>query len=529
MTRRRTQAEEAPVTLNKPTFRVPAFRSGGGVTAQMSAMQRDVAAPYETAAQQSRLPNVGNPGPISLANFQARNRSLSRHFMRTDSIYRSVHNNLGMAVVGTGPVPTSPYRDLMPLWSVFCRHIDIGRTMPFGLQLLTGYTDSHVAGDLFGHLHSDTMQPGEIIPLHLDLIESEHLPYLTQSASNGNPVVTGIEFRNKRREAYWIYPHHPYDVSPVARGSNTPERIPAESVVHLYRPNRPSAVRGEPIGVPSFVNLWRMHGYLDSEMERKRVVSGIAAFLKSVHGEPVIPGQADEREANVLIDQLKYELGSMWMLPEGVDVTFPTVQDTSGNAMAFNKLMGQLICAPIGVPYELAFGDWSGVSDRTAVFSSTYFQTFIEMERARIEYQVLAKIWERFVRWCEALGLWTPPTDLPEYRWFEVEWTWPVRSYKHPVQDIQAKLLAMKAGLVDRDSLIKELGYDPSSVDLRQAIAQIRARQYGLKYDAHVDLAEGDDTSDATPAELERVVADEVARLVEELVDAEADKSVLAA
>lgn len=45
----------APVTLNKPEFRVPAMRGAGGITAQMYAMQHEVAAPYEAAAKQSRL------------------------------------------------------------------------------------------------------------------------------------------------------------------------------------------------------------------------------------------------------------------------------------------------------------------------------------------------------------------------------------------------------------------------------------------------------------------------------------------
>lgn len=149
MTRRRPAAsavQTQPVTLNKPKFRVPTMRGASGIKAQMMAMQHEVAAPYETAAKQSRLPSVGNPGPIALANFQARKRALGRHFTRTDPLYRSIHNNSALAIVGTGPVPTGPFRDLMALWPAFARNCG---SLQFGLGLLTRVTDVKVAGDCF--------------------------------------------------------------------------------------------------------------------------------------------------------------------------------------------------------------------------------------------------------------------------------------------------------------------------------------------------------------------------------------------
>lgn len=52
-------------------------------------------------------------------------------------------------------------------------------------------------------------------------------------------------------------------------------------------------------------------------------------------------------------------------------------------------------------------------------------------------------------------------------------------------------MAAMKAGLIDRDSLIEELGYDPEEVNRRQAMSMRRVRAYGLSYESDSIAAGG--------------------------------------
>lgn len=477
------------VTDNPATQAGHGLKGGNGSSTFTNELAA-IAAPYAQAAKGAHMPNVGNPGPKQLANYSLLNMKFSRQFVRTDPAMRSIVNNLGQAVVGTGPTPTTPFLDLLPLWHIASMQFHAGRRIPHGLQVFTAYQEQVVTGNgLAAIIQPDNPRADQLIPMHLKILEAERLPLMTRRTLDGNVVITGIEMdEDEHRLAYWLHPQHPQDVNLDIGGRNEPLRFDAENIQHMFRPARGEAERGEPRAVAAMVWLWAQNGYMSAEIQKKKIISSIPGFLTNEKtGEAFMEGLTKQQVGDRLVSVLDYEYGQLLTMPEGMKINFPSVSDTSGNAAVFTRLQGNLICASMGIPYEVAYGDWNGVSDRTAVFSSTYFETFIATERQNLEYQFLNPTWHRFVDWCVAKGLWTPPPGLPRWRWYEVEWTWPVRSYKHPVQDIAAKLAAMKAGLIDRDTLIKELGYDPNTIDLRQCMAMLRARLYGLEYESHID------------------------------------------
>jgi len=485
--------ETEGVTLLKPRVRIQAPTINRAMStvgrSEMATMMAGVAAPYETAASSSRMPLVGNPGPIALSSYHRQNASLARHFFRTDGTLRSAYMQLANAVVGTGPTPNTPFRELLPLWRKFASQVHAGRRIPLGLMIYQNYMGGEITGDALLHLRRPTNPlPDQLIPLHVHPLESERLPYLTTRTSAGNPVITGIEFdEDRHRTAYWLHPVHPNDGGVSFTGSNTPVRFDAADIIHSFRPSREEAERGESRAVAAMVMLWRLHRYFDAEMERKKLVASVPGFLKD-KGDEMIDLSAYGGSAEGLrtfIDEIEYAYGSLFHLPSSTDVIFPQVVDSSGNASIFTKLMMLIVCASMGIPYELVSGDWGGVTDRVASIQGGYFKTFVEAERARLNYQTMNPLWHAFVQMCTINKLWEPPEGVAEWRHYEVEWSWPVQSYKHPVQDIQAKLEAMKAGLVDRDTLIRELGYDPETVDIQQCLAMERARILGHHYDSH--------------------------------------------
>jgi lambda family phage portal protein len=515
---RPTSVEVVPARSKRRTL-----SAAGGAVSTSRAQMSGVAAPYEQAADNSRLPIAPQMGPVQLGSYQRRNISLTRHFYRTDGTLRSAYNNLAQGVVGTGPVPRTKFRELMALWRVYSRQSDPTGMLPFGLQVHAIYLESELSGDGLVRIRPRRAEDGLIVPMQLQLLESEFLPFnKTEVLRSGNRVVNGIELDAiDRPTAYWLHRSHPNDTT--AWRTDELARVPASEVLHVARPARLGAYRGESRAVAALVSLWRLHGYVDAEMLRKKLAATLAGFIKdSGDNEPTMPGAASE-DVDSLIDFLHWEYGQLIQLPASTDITFPNVQDTSGNAIAFIRLLGLIISAALGIPYELVFGDWKDTSDRTAVFSSTYFDLFIEGERRRLEHQLCNPVWRRFVDLCVASGLWTPPPGVPQHHWYEVSWSWPVRSYRHPVQDIEAKLKAMQAGLIDRDSLIEELGYDPEEVDLRQCMAMLRARLYRLKYQSHEDS--GDESEFTKRLSESQVQA--IEKIVAEIEGAEADEGAL--
>ena len=534
-----TKAAAAPA---KPRYRVKAGSAPSrlirgikgafeGSNASFGTTLQGIAQPYETAANDIRMPIVGNPGPIALAAYNERNRSLARHLYRTDGLFKSAFDTLANAVVGTGPVPRTKFRELIPLWRRWCKQSDPTGMLPFGLQIHHLYRDSELVADGFARIRQRRKRDGLVVPMQLQLLEAEYLPYWeTRLAANGNRIICGVEVDDcDRRVGYHMYRAHPNDFNFGTNLSLPLTFVDAEDILHLATPARMGGLRGEGRGVAGMVMLWMLHSYLGDEAKRKKLVSRLAAFIKDTENRDIaLPDEHDDPEAaaETHLQILEWAAGDLIQLPKSTEVQFPNIVDTSGSAGAYLKTMGMFIAAAIGVPYELMSGDWSGVNDRTAVFQSTYFDLFVETERNRIQHQVIDKVWERFVDYMMASGQWEPPEGTPEHELYEVSWSWPARSYRHPVQEIDAKVAAIKAGIVDRWTVMEELGYDPVEVDLRQAQAMLKARLLGLKLTTHEVDEDGPAVTEAT----ERLTAVELAsleKLIAEIEGAVGDHGIL--
>jgi len=526
----------------KPRYRVPAGRAPSrqikgvkgafeGSNGSFGTTLQGITQPYETAADGVRMPIVGNPGPIALAGFAERNRALARHLYRTDGLFKHAFDTLANAVVGTGPVPRTKFRELIPLWHRWCKQSDPTGMLPFGLQVHHLYRDSELVGDAFGRIRQRRKRDGLVVPMQLQLLESEYLPFWeTRLAANGNRIINGIEVDDcDRRVAYHMYRAHPNDFNFGTNLSLPLTVVPAQDILHLATPSRLGGLRGEGRGVAGMVMLWMLHSYLGDEAKRKKLVSRLAAFIKDTEKRDIaLPGEEEDptAAAEQHLQILEWAAGDLIQLPASTDVSFPNVVDTSGSASAYLRTMGMFIAAAIGIPWELMSGDWSNVNDRTAVFQSTYFDLFVETERKRIEHQLTDEVFERFVTYQIATGQWEPPEGTPEHEFLGVHWSWPARSYRHPVQEIEAKVAAIKAGLVDRYTVMEELGYDPTEVDLRQAQAMLKARLLGLKLTTHETDDDGPAVTDATQR-LSAVEMESLEKLIAEIEGALGDKGIL--
>src|SRR6185436_7302919 len=99
-----------------------------------------------------------------------------------------------------------------------------------------------------------------------------------QDLPNGNRVRWGIEFNAiGKREAYYLYREHPGE-RPVFFNAGELARVPAESVLHLYRPLRPGQHRGQPWLTPVLLALFELEKYDRAELVRKAIASMVVFF-----------------------------------------------------------------------------------------------------------------------------------------------------------------------------------------------------------------------------------------------------------
>ena len=138
---------------------------------------------------------------------------------------------------------------------------------------------------------------------------------------------------------------------------------------------------------------------------------------------------------------------------------------------AFIRVQDRGTATASGVPYPFISGDWTGINDRIYRGITLEFRRSIGFwQNAIIIAQFVAAIIERVTAWailndkCDDVS----PEDYDEVKY--PEFNAPKAGYINPVQEVNAYILARDAGFISTQDVIGELGGDPNTVAVEQAI-----------------------------------------------------------
>ncbi len=421
---------------------------------------------------------VASGGPRLLAR--------ARELVVTNGYAANACEAFAANLVGDGIKPSSLIGDsdlrdrVQRLWLAWTDEADAdGLTDFYGLQAMVA-REMFVAGECFVRLRPRRAEDGLLVPFQLQLLQSEMLPFeKTETAPNGNAIRCGIEFDHVgRRVAYHFRRRHPGDSTD--RGAPIPEtvRVPAEDVLHVYRPLDAGQIRGLPHVAPAMVRLHLLDQYDDAELDRKKTAAMFAGFITKAAPEEQPMGAVEDAEDGTGIASL--EPGTLQVLLPGEDVTFSSPADVGGGYEAFQYRTLLAISASLGLPYHLVTGDV-----RQANYSSLraelveFRRRFSQLQHGVIAHQLCRPVW---ARWLEAAVL-SGALDLPDMeaaravQWIPPRWDW-----VDPLKDIQAQLLAIEAGLMSRRKAVEATGYDIEEIDRENAADAARAAELGLAY-----------------------------------------------
>jgi lambda family phage portal protein len=389
-------------------------------------------------------------------------------------------------LVGDGIKPSSLLEDgalrdmVQRLWLAWTDEADAdGLTDFYGLQAMVA-REMFVAGECFVRLRPRRPEDGLRVPLQVQLLQSEMLPFdKTETAPNGNVIRCGIEFdRIGRRVAYHFRRRHPGDSTD--RGDTIPEtvRVPAADVLHIYRPLDAGQIRGLPHVAPAMVRLFLLDQYDDAELDRKKTAAMFAGFITKAAPEEQLMGAVEDAEDGTGIASL--EPGTLQVLLPGEDVKFSNPADVGGGYEAFQYRTLLAISASLGLPYHLVTGDV-----RQANYSSLraelveFRRRFSQLQHGVMAHQLCRPIWERWLETAVLAGALILP-DMGAAR--AVQWIPPRWDWVDPLKDIQAQLLAIEAGLMSRRKAVEATGYDIEEIDRENAADAARAAELGLSY-----------------------------------------------
>jgi lambda family phage portal protein len=420
---------------------------------------------------------VASGGPRLLAR--------SRELVVTNGYAANACEAFAANLVGDGIKPSSLITDaalrdqVQKLWLAWTDEADAdGLTDFYGLQAMVA-REMFVAGECFVRLRPRRAEDGLLVALQLQLLQSEMLPFeKTETAPNGNRIRCGIEFDLiGRRVAYHFLRRHPGDCTDQRVAVPDMVRVPADEVLHIYRPIDAGQIRGLPHVAPAMVRLFLLDQYDDAELDRKKTAAMFAGFITKTAPEDPMMGEGEADLDGAALASL--EPGTMQVLLPGEDVKFSSPADVGGGYEAFQYRTLLAVSASLGLPYHLVTGDVRQANYSSLRAELVEFRRRIgQLQHGVMAHQFCRPIWRRWLDTAVLSGaLEADPVIARPVQWIPPRWDW-----VDPLKDIQAQVLAMDAGLTSRRKVVEATGYDIEEVDRENASDAKRATDLGLTY-----------------------------------------------
>jgi lambda family phage portal protein len=452
--------------------------------------RRRAAADYEAAAATRRttgwLPATSDINTLVFRNLDTL-RARARDMVRRNPWAANALDAFVANAIGTGIKPQSLHPDarlkerIQELWLRWIDEADASNLTDFyGLQALACRAVME-AGECLIRLRPRLAKDGLTVPLQLQLLEAEHLPTgETRRLASGNYLRAGIEFDQiGRRVAYWLYREHPFDtLHPMA--STELVRVPADAVLHLFRPIRPGQLRGQPWLTQVLVKLYELDQYDDAELVRKKTAAMFAGFILKNAPEDQMLGETVTDQSGAALAGL--EPGTLQVLLPGEDIKFSTPADVGASYETFMRVQLRSIAAGMGITYEQLTGDLTGVNYSSIRAGLLEFRRRCEQfQHQVIVYQFCRPVWQRWIEAALLSGTLPKQGDVAPY--YDAKWIPPGFAWVDPLKDIKAQIMAVRAGFKSRAEVVSEQGYDAEAIDREIAADNARARELGLSYD----------------------------------------------
>ncbi len=387
----------------------------------------------------------------------------ARHFAVNNPLAHSGVTAWTTAAVGAGITATSQHpnpetrKTLDAAFKAWTRRADLEELTDFAGLQAAAVRSERIDGEALFRWVGNQLQaiPAEMLDMAM-----------TRDLAGGAFIANGVELDALgRRVAYWVNPAKPSDQFPTYA---QPIRIPAEDVLHVYRPTGPGAVRGVSALANVLLRLSELDGLEDALQTNAKVAALLSVILTNENsmddgtGDPFAEGQS-------------LEPGAMFKIPGGWKVN-TTAPQQAQQVAEFLSHLSRSIAAGLDVPEHLLTGDLRQANYSSLRAALVSFRQKIESYQFHtLVPQLLNPVWRRVMTNAALSGEIDAPLndDL-----FAVEWIPPAQPWVDPLKDAEATLKLMGAGLLSRRQAVASLGYSIDELD--SEIAADRARESAL-------------------------------------------------
>lgn len=411
-------------------------------------------------------------------------RERSRDLARNDAYVSRAVQLIRTNVVGLGIRPQlDGDSELEQIWRRWAETTACDADGCHDLYGLQGLVMRAVAesGEVLVRMRPRRASDGLPVPLQLQVLESDHLDTSKDGPATkaGHRWIQGIEVDAVgRRTGYWLHRTHPGDQNRVS--VETSVFVPAASVLHIYRMDRPGQMRGIPWAAPVAIRARELKDYEDAQLLRQKLAACYVAFvhqpIEDVDASDLVGGK-DSEELGV--DFL--EPGTVVDLPVGKDVKLsspPAVQ----NYDEFVVRQLRAVAVGLGVSYEALTGDYSKTNFSSGRMGHIEFGRNLDVWQHTI---MIAQFCRPIFSWFQLSAL-MQGAEMPDAR---PNWVTPRREMIDPTREVPATVAKIRGGTLTLSDAIRAEGKDPEEVFAARAAEIKRMRELGLIYDSDPEVA----------------------------------------
>lgn len=386
-------------------------------------------------------------------------RDRSRDFVRNGWAGQRILDVLTSHVIGTGilSIPNTGsdridnrYRLLREEWE---QNSDVERVLDYGGQQALVLRSMAEGGDSVLRLLPIKLEDaGKTVPLRLLGLEGDLIDTSRDSVMVGeNNVRLGVKLGDwNAREGLYLHPSHPGD-SGFSFGNEMSSLVPWDDLCHLYRPLRLGQLRGISWFAPILLSAKEIQDLMEAAIVQQRTQASFAGFLKRQ------PGSANPLAPKKDVDGSKVtriEPGQIQDIGDA-DIVFanPSSQSVFGEAY---KAGLWAMAAGAGITYDQLTGDLTQANYSSLRAGKIEFRRLVEQIQWHIFVpSVCRKVDRRFEELAVMSG------KLPARRdGYRVDHVMPAIEPIDPKKDLEADILAVRAGRMSPQSFISAWGHD---------------------------------------------------------------------
>lgn len=425
-------------------------------------------------------------------------RALARSETSNNSYAKGIVTTLANDCIGRGPrlqmLTDDPVanRLIETAFSAWAKAVDLAG------KLRTMRMAKAIDGEAFAMI---TTNPGlqSAVLLDLQLIEADRIATPWRKASllaDDETSIDGIRFDAFGNPvSYDLLKHFPGSVA----FSEEARPIPASSMLHLFRVDRPGQLRGISELMPALSLFEKLRRYTDAVVGAAEIAADWAGILYS-------DAPADGADPSEPFESIELESRMLVNMPAGHRMEQVKAEQPTTTYGSFVDYLINEAARCLNIPFNVAKGNSASYNYASGRLDhQTYFKA-IGVERSVFECRVLDRL---LIQWLnEASWLGIVPAELRDAMSVPHQWYWDGHPHVDPMKDANAQATRLESGTTNLAIECAAEGRDWEEVQDQQLIElarkQRRMRELGIQ-------PEPAPSTNSQPSEEDSNVDDEVA------------------